>query len=50
MRRYDLEPGEGIGFEILLDLIRGEPGIGRRDVVELSLCAKIINFVPNTMH
>jgi hypothetical protein len=33
-RRYDLEPGEIIGFEILFEHVRQEPGIGRRDVVE----------------
>src|ERR1700730_17358216 len=34
MRRYDLEPGEGIGFEILFELVWREPGIRWRDVVE----------------
>ena len=33
MRRYDLEPGEVIGFEILFELVR-EPGLRWRDVVE----------------
>src|SRR6202023_3910324 len=34
MHRYDLDPGEVIGFEILFELVRREPGIGWRDVVE----------------
>src|ERR1700730_639753 len=34
MYRYDLDPGEVIGFEILFELVRREPGIGWRDVVE----------------
>src|SRR3984893_4403180 len=34
MYRYDLEPGEVIGFEILFERVRHEPGIGWRDVVE----------------
>src|SRR5262249_19007784 len=32
--RYDLKPGDVIAFEILFELVRREPGIGWRDVVE----------------
>ena len=34
MRRNYLEPGEEIGFEILFERDRREPGVGRRDIVE----------------
>jgi hypothetical protein len=34
MRRYDFKPGEVVGFEILFDLVRCEPGIRWRDIVK----------------